>query len=207
MRMPSNRWFRGIVLFGAAFFAGSILTGCRGQLSESPPIHPNPNMDFQKRYDPQEKSTFFSDGRAMRKPVAGTVARPQHAVRGTKFYKNDSHLYTGMVNGQFATKLPKQIKLTAALLKRGQDRYDIFCTACHGKTGNGKGVVTLYSSAINPRNFHQVRTIALGQIYSAMYKGAGTMKPYNSQLTVRDRWAVAAYVRALQLSRISSTSR
>ncbi|TNE50599.1 MAG: cytochrome c [Deltaproteobacteria bacterium] len=207
MQMPSNRWFRGILMFGAALVAGGVLAGCRGQLSESPPIHPNPNMDFQKRYDPQEPSTFFSDGRAMRKPVAGTVARPPHSVKGKTFVKNDPHLYTGMVNGKFANKLPKQIKLTDALLKRGQNRYNIFCTACHGKTGNGKGVVTLYSSGINPRNFHEVRTIALGQIYSAMFKGAGTMKPYNSQLTVEDRWAVAAYVRALQLTRKSFASR
>ncbi len=206
MLLRSNRTFRGVLLLGAALLVGGALTGCRGQLSQSPPIHPNPNMDQQKRYDPQEPSTFFHDRRSMRTFVAGTVARPPHAVTGkdSRYLKADSHLYQGKVNGTFATTLPKQIKLTKALLARGQNRYNIFCSACHGFNGNGKGIVTLYSEAIVPRNFLGMRghSLTLGQMFSAMTNGMGTMKPYRSQLTAEDRWAVVAYIRALQISRI-----
>lgn len=209
MLLRTSRTFRGALLLGAALLVGGPLTGCRGQLSQSPPIHPNPNMDNQKRYDPQEPSAFFRDHRSARPFVEGTVARPPHAVTGkdSRYLQADAHLYTGMVKGEFVTTLPKQIKLTKALLARGQNRYNIYCTACHGANGDGKGVVTLYSSAIRPRNFHETRAMSVGQIYRAMAYGAGTMKPYRSQLTVEDRWAVVAYVRALQLSRIPSQSR
>lgn len=209
MSLCTNRTLRGVLLLSAALLVGVVLTGCRGQLSQSPPIHPNPNMDDQKRYDPQEPSRFFADNRSARSFVAGTVARPPHAVAGkdSKYLKKDAHKYTGSVKGQLVKTLPKDIKLTEALLKRGQNRYNIYCTACHGYAGNGKGVVTLYSQAIVPRNFLDTRgrSMSIGQIYRAMAYGMGTMKPYRSQLNVQDRWAVAAYVRALQINHTSQS--
>lgn len=208
MMMQTNRWCRGLLLVGAACI-GTFLTGCRGQLSDQPPIHLNPNMDQQARFDPQESSPFFRDRRAMRMPVEGTVARPQGRVtnQDSQFLKANDYLYSGMVNNAFVKNLPNSIPLNQALLERGQNRYNIYCVPCHGANGDGKGVVTLYSGAIRPRNFHETRAMPLGQIYRAIASGAGTMRPMAAQLSVQDRWAIAAYVRALQLSRISSQSR
>lgn len=209
MMMKTNRWLWSLLLMGAAAGSGTLLSGCRGQLSDAPPVHLNPNMDQQHRFDPQEPSPFFRDRRAMRMPVEGTVARPQGRVsnQDSSFLKANDYLYAGMVNNAFVKNLPNRIVLNKALLERGQNRYNIYCVPCHGANGDGKGVVTLYSGAIRPRNFHETRNMPIGQIYRAIAFGAGTMRPMAAQLPVQDRWAIAAYVRALQLTRISSQSR
>ena len=202
-------------LFGAICFA-LLLGGCRGQLSPEPPIHLNPNMDHQKRFEAQEENLFFQDGRAMRPLIEGTVARG--------FLREESGWYKGQENGQDVKKLPSiakdypksdamkrlgykagdALKLDAALLARGQERYNIFCTPCHGYSGDGKGIVTKYSKALIPQNLQSqyVREMPVGQIYRSMANGVGANMPaFNSQVDVFDRWAIVAYVRALQLTR------
>lgn len=204
-----------------------VWTGCRGQLSEKPPIHPNPNMDQQKRLDPQEPSAFFKDKRAMRGLIKGTVARPliiTRKDRDSRFLKADDHLYRGYKEVTkketfgskvsitrekvFYAKLPKNVKLTLPLLKRGKERYDIYCAVCHSYSGNGQGVVTLYEKGFMPRNLHsaRVRGMKVGEIYNVIVNGAGKMNALRSAIPVSDRWAIVAYVRALQLSRLISTS-
>jgi mono/diheme cytochrome c family protein len=161
-------------------------------------------MDNQKRLDPQEASSFFKDKRAMRLPVKGTVARG--------FLKGDDHFYRGKKGDVFFRTLPRQVKLSKALLQRGQDRYNIFCSTCHGYNGNGKGAVTRYTKALKPKNLRddeRIRKMAPGEIYSVIANGKMTgntinMPSYRSQLTVKDRWAVVAYVRALQLAPTSA---
>lgn len=194
-----QKWTAFIIPLG--LLALFVFTGCKEGVgvSSQPPIHWNPNMDNQKRLDPQEPSKFFKDKRAMRPLVKGTVARG--------FLREDDHLYRGKVNGKFATTLPKSIALNRKLLARGQERYNIFCSPCHAYSGNGKGVVTKYSKAINPANLHDElrRKMPPGQIYDLIANGKTNaqgmiqMPAYNNQLSVRDRWAVVAYVRALQL--------
>lgn len=203
-------------LFAAALF----VSGCRGELSRKPPIHLNPNMDNQNRIDAQEPSDFFKDGRGSRLLLPGTVARG--------FLRLDTAFYEGHQNGQGLTTLPvvatdapvtpimrqlgiqpgKAIALTEAFVKRGKDRYDIFCTPCHGFGGDGKGIVTRYSDllAILVRNLHRedIRKKPIGDLYKTIAQGFGTMKSFNSQLEVVDRWAIAAYIRALQLSRYTA---
>jgi len=167
------------------------LAGCRGQESDKPPVHLNPNMDSQPRYDPQAESKFYEDRRTMRQPVEGSVARGN-------FDENDAHA-TGKDGDQYVAKMPMAI--TEATLKLGQTKYNIYCTPCHAEIGNGEGMV-------KKRGFDGVRNLldpytrALpdGQIYEAMAKGVRTMPAYNAQLTTDERWAVVAYVRALQLS-------
>ncbi|RYE81450.1 MAG: cytochrome c [Myxococcales bacterium] len=167
------------------------LAGCRGQESDKPPVHLNPNMDSQPRYDPQAESKFYEDRRTMRQPVEGTVARGN-------FAENDV-IATGLENGQPVAKMP--IAITDATLKLGQTKYGIYCTPCHADIGNGKGMVAR-------RGFENVKSLIDdyarglpdGQIYSAMANGVRTMPAYNAQLTPDERWAVVAYVRALQLS-------
>jgi len=193
-----------------AYFIAGFLVGCRGQVSSKPPIHPNPNMDQQKRYDPQEPSKFFRDKRAMRSLVTGTVSRSPRKLRKTDnhFLMANDHLYRGKVKGLYAETLPKEIRLSAQLLAKGKERYGIYCTPCHGATGNGKGIISLFhTKSLIPRNLHQVKNLKVGQLYEAILKGKGTMVSYSSRLNVKERWAVVAYIRALQLSRIPPQSR
>ncbi len=188
-------------VWGAALLL--LLTGCRGQISERPPVHLNPNMDQQARLDPQEPMAFFSDGRAMRPLVKGTVPRPPHKVGdGDSIYlKADDHFYRGKKGDSYVTTLPKNVKVTKELLKIGQKKYNIFCAPCHGYNGDGKGVVTLFSKSLVPRNFHQIKFVPVGRLFEVITNGLNTMPPFKSQLTPEERWAVVAYIRALQLTR------
>ncbi len=178
-------------------FAVAGLTGCRGSISREPPIHLNPNMDTQDKYKSYRKSAFFKDGRTMRTPPVGTVARGK--------LRADNALWRGKAtDGQFIDKIP--FTLTMKDLERGRDRYNVFCTPCHDKAGYGKGTVALRSKGMmNPPSFHHPRfgEMALGQIFDTISNGSPSklMPAYRHQITnPNDRWAVVAYVRALQRS-------
>jgi len=182
--------------------------GCRGATSDKPPIHPNQNMDQQNRIDPQEPFAFFDDGRGMRTYVEGTVARGA--------LQDDDHLYRGRnEDGSFALTLPpadhagKEMKLDAAFLERGQQRYSIYCVPCHDGAGTGDGIVAQRGLNPKPPSFHdeRVQSIPVGGLYDIVTNGVRNMAPYRNQLSVRDRWAVASYVRALQISRSSRLDR
>ena len=177
--------------------ASLALGGCRGNTSEEPPIHFQQNMDFQERGDPQERNDFFADGRVMRKPVEGTVAYG--------FLKEDDHLWRGRLpSGQLADALPPGMELTPALLDRGQQRYDIYCQPCHGELGYGDGPATRRGGgfAVKPANLHQQKflPVPLGYFYDVATNGKGSMKPYKAQIPVEDRWAIAVWVRTLQVA-------
>jgi len=172
-----------------------VLSGCQGQPSEEPPIHPNLNMDFQTKYRPQKKNEFFEDGRSMRSPVAGTVAQGS--------LKEDTALNFGKTNGAFVTTNP--VKVTLSFVERGQERFNIYCAVCHGKTGQANGIVIQRNAGmLKPPNFHEDRIVNMpdGQIYDAILNGVrGNMPSYAYAIPVQDRWAIVAYLRALQLSR------
>jgi mono/diheme cytochrome c family protein len=173
------------------------LAGCRGVASEEPPIHLQQNMDFQERGDPQERNDFFADGRVMRPPVEGTVAYG--------YLKEDDHLWRGRLpNGQLADALPPGMELTPALLDRGQQRYNIYCQPCHGELAYGDGPATRRGGgfAVKPANLHQQKflPVPLGYVYDVATNGKGSMKPYKAQIPVEDRWAIAAWVRTLQVA-------
>jgi len=177
-----------------------VISGCRGQTSRQPPVHLNPNMDNQQRFDPQEPNDFFPDGRAMRPQVAGTIAQGS--------LHEDPHMYQGRnSDGSYAVELPSGIEMNDALLARGQERYDIFCAPCHDKAGNGKGII-VERGMMPPPNFHgeRVRAFPIGQIYEVINEGVRIMPSYANQIAVEDRWAIVAYVRALQLSRNADKS-
>ena len=177
--------------------------GCRGSISAEPPVHPNQNMDQQNRVDSQEGFAFFDDGRGMRSHVEGTVPRGS--------LQADSHLHRGRTaDGAFAKALPPKdtdgndLKLTQDLLERGKERYAIYCTPCHDGAGTGDGIV-VQRGFMKPPSFHEdrVRNIPLGGLYDIVKNGVRNMPGYGQQLNNRDRWAVAAYVRVLQISRRS----
>jgi mono/diheme cytochrome c family protein len=194
---PRGRSVAASSFFRAGLFVSLLLfLGCRGNLSEEPPVHLNPNMDNVARYDPQEPSRFFEDERAMRPEVPGTVARGS--------LKSDSHLFRGKgPDGQPAATLP--VDLSRELLLRGRARYDIYCTPCHGGAGMGDGIV-VKKGLLPPPSFHddRIRAMPVGQIFDVISRGVRNMPPYGPQIPVRDRWAIIGYVRALQAGRTAS---
>ncbi|MCG8372608.1 MAG: c-type cytochrome [Balneolales bacterium] len=186
--------FSGIKRFAVVLVVGLMFSGCRGQISERQPIHPNPNMDMQERKEAQEVNNFFEDGRSMRPPVEGTVAR------GLR--KADIEYYEGVdENGEWIAENP--VDVTRSVLYRGKERYEIFCAPCHGLTGDGLGIIMTGGYGYVPApTFHQerLREAPDGEIYSAIYNGVRNMPSYAHQVPVDDRWAIVAYIRALQAS-------
>lgn len=190
----SAQFISNISLVSATIALG-LVSGCQGQPSEDPPIHPNLNMDFQTKYRPQKKNVFFEDGRAMRSPVAGTLA--QGAL------KEDTALHYGKSGDTFVNKIPVRISLS--VVERGQERFNIYCAVCHGKTGQGNGIVIQRNAGmLKPPSFHEDRLVNMpaGQVYDAILNGVrGNMPSYAYAIPVQDRWAIVAYLQALQLSR------
>lgn len=175
-----------------------VLSGCRGSLSDSPPVHLNPNMDQQQRFDAQEANRFFEDGRAMRLPVAGTVARG--------FLKEDVEFWEGRTEtGSFVESIPMDV--TMELMERGRDRYDIYCSVCHGLAGDGEGILmTGDYGFVQAPTYHSdfLRAQPDGYLYDVVRNGVRTMWGYGQQIPVADRWAIVAYVRALQRSQYAA---
>ena len=148
-------------------------------------------MHDQPKYIPLRESTFFADSRSARPVVEGTVARGQ--------LREDELTYTGKVNGQDATVFPAPV--TAQTMARGRERFEIYCSPCHGSTGQGDGMVVLRGYR-RPPSFHQdrLRGAPVGHFFDVITNGFGAMPDYASQVRAEDRWAIVAYVRALQLS-------
>lgn len=149
------------------------------------------DMANEGRLKPLEASEFFEDGMTARQPVEGTVARGQ--------LFNDDHLYRGIVDGAPAETFPFEV--TADVLERGRDRYEIFCTPCHDQVGTGNGIV-VQRGFRRPSSFHVegLRAAPPGHFYDVMTNGFGVMPSYAAQVRAEDRWAIVAYIRALQLA-------
>jgi mono/diheme cytochrome c family protein len=146
----------------------------------------------QKRADPFEASPLFSNGMAMRTPPAGTVA--------TGARLGPPELVSGRREGKYVERIP--IAIDAARLERGEQRYQVFCRACHGPLGDAESPVAAAMQLRRPASLHEPRIVALpaGAVYRVISEGFGLMPSYATQLDVEDRWAVVAYVQALQLS-------
>jgi mono/diheme cytochrome c family protein len=149
------------------------------------------DMHNQPKFYPQRSTTFFPDGRSARPQVENTVARNQlHA---------NSYFYTGLINGKEGDGMPLPVNME--LLQRGQEKYNIYCTPCHSRVGNGAGMIV--QRGYRPAgNFHtdRLRNAPLGHFYSVIANGYGAMPEYGTQVAAEDRWAIVAYIRALQLS-------
>jgi mono/diheme cytochrome c family protein len=175
-------------------------TGCRGWQSDAPPVHLNWNMDTQEKGKAYRKSDFFADGRMMRTPPAGTVAQG--------FLKEDDHKSLGLIDGEPATSIP-EIGDPATAVKRGQERFNIYCAPCHGGAGDGGGPVN-DKLTIKAPSFHDARLkeMPAGKIYQAILNGVngGNMASYAAQVPEDDRWNIIMYVRALQKSRDPSVT-
>jgi mono/diheme cytochrome c family protein len=149
------------------------------------------DMRDQPRYDPLEQSAFFADQAAARPRVADTVARGQLRL--------DDHRNTGRIDGEWAATFP--FTVTVATLERGQERYDIFCAPCHSPVGDGEGIITQYGMK-KPVSFHapDLRDQPVGYYFELITDGTRVMPSYAARISPDDRWAIVAYVRALQLS-------
>lgn len=168
----------------------ALLAGCAGP-QRVPPIQVWPDMDNQEKYKAQTTSPLFADGRSNRRPVEGTVAVGQ--------LKEDGVFYTGVKDGMWVGQNP--LPVNEELLRRGQQRYNIYCSPCHDRTGQGQGIVPKKAVWI-PTNLMEDRVweMADGEIFTVISAGRRTMPGYRYQIAERDRWAIVAYVRALQRS-------
>lgn len=160
------------------------LAGCRQDMHDQP------------KYVPLRESAFFGDSRSARPLVQGVVARGQ--------LREDALLYTGKVNGADTTEFP--FPITDGVMARGRDRFDIYCSPCHGRTGLGDGMVVRRGFR-RPPSFHddRLRQAPVGHLFDVMTNGFGAMPDYAAQVRATDRWAIAAYIRALQLSEHATT--
>lgn len=206
-------FFIGLGLFLVGLFA---VAGFRGQKSGKPPIEIFPDMDHQPKVKAQVPSDFYADDRGNRQPVPGTVPLGYEApvskenpfpdegkYRMVRFSSGTDYLNTGRFGDQWGTGIPMPV--TAELMQRGQERYTIFCGVCHGASGGGNGVAGQYG-LVAIASFHQdrLRDMADGEIYNTITMGKNTMLGYGSKIPVDDRWAIVAYVRALQAAQTAT---
>lgn len=169
------------------------LVGCyRGRPSEKQPVHLNRDMDSQPKYKTQSEGNFFANRSAMRLPAEGTVARGQ--------LREDCAIFRGRDDdGGFLRKAP--VPLTESGLRRGRERFDIYCSVCHGRVGDGRGVM-VERGYIPPPSFHidRIRQMDDGEIFDVITNGIRNMPSYRNQIPVSDRWQIIHYLRALQRS-------
>lgn len=198
--------------------------GFRGHKFEQTPWEIFPDMDDQAKVKYQRPSNFFADGHAMRHPVAGTMPMgfemPATAASSLKkpedfvapeyeFTHGTGYYYTGKLGDYYGDGFPPEVKVTPEFIRRGQQRYNIHCSICHGLSGNGKGTVTKYTmvlptdltgpgvdDAANPAYRSD------GKIYDSIVNGSASkiMGPYGANISVQDRWAIVAYIRTLQFA-------
>lgn len=216
-REPSLRrppfWFIALGLVAVVGSWVPLVLFARGRVTrtDEPRVQIPQDMGDQPRYREQQTSVLFADGRADRPRVAGTVARGG--------LQEDDHYYRGYSRGaagadgkpgavKFFDGFPQQVKLSDDLMKRGHERFDIYCSACHGLDGSGRGPVRVRSEEIGQMlpvaSLHDpsVRARPDGHIFNTITNGIRNMGPYSSQIPVEDRWAIVAYVRALQASQL-----
>ena len=184
---------RSRAAIAACVLLAAAAAGCRGMTSSQPPVHPNWSMDDQPKVKAQQESAFFYDGQAMRPPVPGTVAIGE--------LREDSVRFDGKnPDGSFVAHNP--IEASEAVLERGHNRYAIYCQPCHDPRGDGQGILFKRGN-VPTATFHQdkIRNYPDGQLYDIITNGSGLMPAYKWPIPPDDRWAIVAYVRALQQKR------
>lgn len=178
--MKKARWLAYYLRPLAAWLVPVLLVACQQKMADQP------------RSEPLGKSDFFADGRASRPLVDGTVPRGR--------LESDERIYTGKSGGREVDTFP--LPVTRELLARGRERFDIFCAPCHDRLGNGQGMIVRRGYR-TPPSFHsdRLRQAPVGHFFDVATRGFGAMPDYAQQTSAEDRWAIAAYIRALQLSR------
>jgi mono/diheme cytochrome c family protein len=184
----------------------SLIVGCRGEGGEDPPLLPIRNMYDQERYNPEAYSNYFGDHRTMRTPVEGTLSQERYELT-----KNVEVATGRLEDGSgYVLTIPPAVGPLDKLLERGQERFRIYCSPCHDNTGSGKGMVAMVQpgfpqlpSFYEGDHGKRIRAMPDGQLFVTITNGRGNMPSYAAQIPINDRWAIVAYVRALQLSMVS----
>jgi hypothetical protein len=174
------------------------VAGLRGTVSRRTPLEVFPDMKRQPKLRPQKPNAFFADHMSSRLTVPGTIA--------VEAPYEDLPLYTGTLPGTTNCVEINPLPITGELLARGRERFTIFCTPCHSAAGDGNGIATKYG-LLKAGNFHDPRLVRMtdGELFQTITRGKNQMPSYASQVPVRDRWAILAYVRALQRSRLGTS--
>ncbi|MDC3379122.1 cytochrome c [Planctomycetota bacterium] len=202
------KWAPTVAACGAllALVPFAVIAKARSSKTTKPRIHVIHDMDNQERFKAQQANPMFADGRSMRPPLPGTVARGE--------LKEDDHFYRGIVANAWAAEYPEDVRpLTAEFLARGQERYEIHCAPCHGLSGYGDGPVAVRAALLakdgatgtiwaTPTTYHDdsLRAKEHGYLFHVISHGVRNMPGYGAQIEERDRWAIVAYLRALQRS-------
>lgn len=198
----------GLLLLGILVIS---VAGFRGSKSRRPPIQVFPDMDRQLKLRPQTVDGFFQDQRSSRLPVSGTIARSTPYQLSASdpnlvvYPFEDAPVNTGRQTGATNFVETTPVEITPQLMARGRERYQIHCAPCHGPLGDGNSVTKKLGMA-SVANLHDPRIVRLpdGELFYVITYGRNTMYPYGGQVEVMDRWAIIAYLRALQLSRLAS---
>ncbi len=198
-------------IIGAALGAAVMgIAGFRGGLSRKPPIEIFADMDNQPKFQPQRPADFMANGVSSQLPVAGTVARsrPIHTVDGPVYLFQDAPVNTGRIVGTTNFVETNPLPINRQLLVRGRERFDIYCSPCHGRLGDGNGITKKIGDMPAVVNLHDDRIVTMtdGEIFNTITHGKNTMGAYGPLIPTQDRWAVVAYLRALQLSWLGSTN-
>ncbi len=184
------------------------IAGKRGSLSRKPPLYIFPDMKRQLKLRPMTPNGFFPNGVSSQLPPPGTIAQSKPMnVGGQEVYPyEDSPVNTGRITGTTNFVETNPFPVTAELLARGQQRFTIYCTPCHGQEADGNGITKKVGAMAVVANLHDKRIVELpdGEIFNTISNGKNLMGAYGPQIPVEDRWAIIAYVRALQLSWLGS---
>jgi mono/diheme cytochrome c family protein len=195
-----------ILLTGVAVGVG--IAGRQGRLSRKPPIEVFPDMNRQLKLRPAQPNDFFTNGLSSQLPPPGTIARsqPLQTVSGEVWPYEDAPVNTGRVTGTTNFVETNPLPVTGQLLRHGRERFNIYCTPCHGALGDGNGITKKIGVMPAVANLHDKRIVEMadGEIFNTITHGKGLMGAHGPLVPVADRWAVIAYLHALQLSQLGS---
>jgi hypothetical protein len=197
-----------LAIFGLGILIVMGVLGRRGDHFRKPPLYIFPDMEWQLKLRPQKESSFFTNGMTSQMAVPGTIARSTPMKLGnTEVYAyEDVPVNTGRLTGTTNYLENNPLPITSQFLKRGQQRFTINCSPCHGGLGDGNGITKKIGAMAIVANLHDKRIVELadGEIFEVITHGRNNMGAYGANVTVEDRWAVVAYVRALQLARLGT---
>jgi len=198
-----------LLIFGIVVLAVLLIAGKRGDITRNRPIQIFPDMKRQLKLRPQTANAFFASGLSSQLPQPGTIAQEiPLVVGGQEVYSfEDKPVNTGKLPGTTNFIEVNPMPVTALVLARGQRQYNIYCAPCHSQTGDGNGIAKKIGAMAIVANLHDKRIVQLtdGELFNTVSRGKGVMQGYAAQLSVTDRWATIAYLRALQLSHLGVT--
>jgi mono/diheme cytochrome c family protein len=199
-----------LLIFVVCVLAVVGVAGRRGALSRKTPLYVFPDMRRQLKLRPQEPNAFFANGVSSQLPVPGTMARgkPIQTAGGPVYPYEDSPVFTGCASGTTNFVENNPLPVSARLLERGRQRFTIYCSPCHGQEADGNGITRKLGAMAVVANLHDKRIVEMpdGEIFNTITFGKNLMGAYGPNVPVEDRWAVIAYLRAVQLSWLGTTN-